>query len=128
MFAMTWGTADTIFRPPGAPTARYGAPSRSARNGVMFTSGRLPASMEFGRPGSGSNQIIPFESKSPVSGTTTFEPNRLTAVWVSDTRVLSPSTAHTCVVQSPVAPAAGRARRAARRPPSMRQGSTRRRA
>ena len=42
-------------------------------------------SMEFGRPGSGSNQIIPFERRRPVSGTMTFEPKRLTAV-VSATR------------------------------------------
>ena len=55
----------------------------------------------------GSNQIIPFERSSPVSGTTTLEPNRLTAVWVSDTSVRSPSTAHTCVVHSSLEPAAG---------------------
>jgi hypothetical protein len=51
--------------------------------------------MEFGRPGSGSNQIIPFERRRPVSGTTTFEPKRLTAVCVSDTSIRSRSTAHT---------------------------------
>ncbi len=29
----------------------------------MFTSARFPGAMEFARPGSGSNQIIPFESR-----------------------------------------------------------------
>ena len=46
----------------------------------MLTSARLPGPIEFGLPGSGSNQIMPLLSRIPVPLTTTREPKSDTAV------------------------------------------------
>ena len=66
----------------------------------MFTTGRLPAATELARPGSGSNQSMPFWSRMPVPGTTMREPKSETAVLVSETMLRWRSTAQMWVVQS----------------------------
>src|SRR2546423_14033786 len=66
----------------------------------MLTIPRFPGATEFAFPGSGSNQIIPLLSRIPVPGTTTRDPNKETAVLVSDTMFRSLSTTEICVVQS----------------------------
>ncbi len=125
MLDMTCGTAATILRPPGAPSANSGLPRRKPSTGTMFTSGRLPGATEFRRPGSGSNQIMPFWRRMPVPGTTMREPNSETAVLVNETMLRWRSIAQTWVVQSAVARAAATPRRppTAGAPPSHCHGS-----
>src|SRR5947209_11056668 len=123
---MICAIACTILRPPGAPTSRYGRPSRSSITGVMFVRARLPGAIELAVPASGLNQVMPLFQSTPVPGVTTPPPNSPAAVIVQQTALRSASTAAKCVVQlllSPGAPAPAGA--ASGRPPgSKRQGSS----
>ena len=53
--------------------------------GDMLESGFLPPSIELGRPGSGSNHIMPLFMMTPSSGIVTRLPQRLSRVCVNDT-------------------------------------------
>ena len=62
-------------RPPLAPSEAQGRPSRERITGAMFESGVLPPATEFGRPGSGSNHIMPLLRSTPVPGVVTRLPH-----------------------------------------------------
>ena len=85
-------------RPPLAPSAAQGSPSRVTTTGHMLESGRLPAASAFGPPGLGSNHIMPLFIVIPVRGSTTLAPKRASSVLVSATMLPSRSTTERCVV------------------------------
>src|ERR1700730_18192564 len=88
-----------IRRPPGAPIVRSGLPSGTTSVGVGAHSVRLRGLIEFTRPGSGSNQVMPLFSRMPVPLATTADPNNSPSVDVHATMLRSASTTFTCVVQ-----------------------------
>ncbi len=96
----SWSTAGMILRPPEAPSANQGTPSRVAITGHMLASGRLPGASEFGRPGRGSNHMMPLLSRMPVGGETILLPNTDSRVWVRLTMVPARSTTARWVVQA----------------------------
>ncbi len=65
----------------------------------MLASGRLPGAIEFGRPGRGSNHMMPLLSRIPVCGDTILLPNSESSVWVRLTIVPARSTTVRWVVQ-----------------------------
>src|SRR5680860_1541179 len=64
----------------------------------MFARGRLRPATEFGRPGSGSNHIMPLLSSTPVPGATTRLPHAVSNVWVIATTLPALSAVLRCVV------------------------------
>src|ERR1700754_4536023 len=85
--------------PPEAPMQNQGCPSLVTTTGQMLQSGFLPAAMELGLLGSGSNHSMPLFMVMPVLGSITQEPNSDISVWVSATMLPSESAAQKCVVQ-----------------------------
>ena len=57
-------------RPPEAPTPNHGRPSRIATTGHILVKARLLGAIEFGRPGRGSNHMIPLFIRIPLPGST----------------------------------------------------------
>ena len=99
-------------RPPGAPTARTGRPSRTAITWAMLDAGRLRGATELANPGRGSNRFMLSLSSTPVPGTVTAEPKMSVSVCVTETMLPAASTTDRCVVQpssalAPVASVAG---------------------
>src|SRR5687768_12755158 len=93
-----WKTAGRILRPPDAPIANHPLPSRRAIIGDMLVRGLLPGASELGEPGRGSNHMMPLFMSTPVEGSTTFDPNTDSSVWVSATMLPWRSTTLRCVV------------------------------
>src|SRR6266853_645607 len=91
-------TAGKILRPPEAPIANQGFPSRRAITGHMLVSGCLAGAREFGAPGRGSNHMTPLFIRMPVAGRTTLLPNTESSVCVSATMLPSRSIALRWVV------------------------------
>ena len=81
-----------ILRPPGAPHTRKGSPARKTIVGAPAHRTRLPGAIEFGRPGRGSNQYVPFVRTIPVPLIITADPNPPPSVAVSATHMRSRST------------------------------------
>ncbi len=98
MSEASWTIAGMMRRPPLAPSAAHGTPSRVATTGHILASGRLPAASAFGPPGRGSNHIMPLFMVMPVPGSTTFEPKRESSVLVRATMLPSRSATERCVV------------------------------
>ena len=96
---VSWTSAGTIWRPPAAPIANAGTPSRVATTGHMLASGRLPGAIAFGRPGRGSNHIMPLFIRMPVDGSVTLAPKRDNRLLVSAAMLPSASITLTCEVQ-----------------------------
>ena len=65
----------------------------------MLESGVLPPATEFGRPGSGSNHIMPLLSSTPVPGVVTRLPQSERRVCVQETAMPSRSITLRCVVE-----------------------------
>ena len=65
----------------------------------MLESGVLPPATELGRPGSGSNHIMPLLSSTPVPGTVTRLPHSDSSVWVQETAMPSRSMTLRWVVE-----------------------------
>ena len=66
----------------------------------MLESGRFAGAIEFGRPGRGSNHMMPLFISTPVSGSSTLLPKTDSRVCVSDTKLPSASTTLRCVVST----------------------------
>src|SRR5262249_36307982 len=92
-------TAGMILRPPDAPIARAPIRGETATVGHMLLSGRAPGRIELGRPGTGSNHIMPLLSRMPVAGDSTNEPKRDSRVWVHAATLPSRSTTEKWLVQ-----------------------------
>src|SRR5258707_1844813 len=75
-------TAGKILRPPEAPIANHGFPSRRTITGHMLVSGRFAGASEFGAPGRGSNHITPLFIRMPVAGRTNLLPEHDSKVHV----------------------------------------------
>ena len=65
----------------------------------MLASGRLPGAIAFGRPGRGSNHIMPLFIRMPVDGSVTLAPKRDNRLLVSAAMLPSASITLTCEVQ-----------------------------
>jgi hypothetical protein len=85
-------TAGKMRRPPEAPSASHGASARRTTTGHILASGRRPGAMELGRPGRGSNHMMPLFIMMPVEGSSILAPKRDNRVWVSETIMPSRST------------------------------------
>ena len=95
---MSCETQFVIRRPPDAPTASSGRPSRMTMAGVMLLRPNARGRKEFGCPGRGSNHHMPSFQQMPVPPGTISDPQAPPSVLVSDTNVPSPSAVHRCVV------------------------------
>lgn len=82
----------------------------SPKMGQTFIKHRFPGASELGRPGTGSNHIMPLFISKPVDGDTTRDPKIDSRVCVCATMLPCRSTTEKCVVQpefgsvSPVSP------------------------
>src|SRR5438093_13746329 len=92
-FTIVCTTALMILRPPGAPQTRNGSPPRSTIVGAPAHRTRLPGAIEFGRPGRGSNQYVPFVIRIPVPLIMTAEPKPPPSVAGSEQHLRSRRTA-----------------------------------
>ena len=70
-----------------------------ATMGHTFIRQRFDGATEFGRPGSGSNHMMPLFISNPVEGETTDEPKADSSVWVIEIMLPCRSTMAKCVVQ-----------------------------
>ena len=95
-----------MVRPPAAPRASQGRPSRCRINGHILAKGLAPAAIELGWPGRGSNHIMPLFIRKPPLGITTLAPKRDSRVLVSETMDPEASTTLICEVQPASAVAA----------------------
>ena len=91
-------------RPPEAPSPNLAPSERATIVGHMLLKGRLPGAIEFGRPGRGSNHMMPLFHRMPVEGSMTLEPKIESNVCVSATTTLPCASATLkCVVQEGLA-------------------------
>src|SRR5882672_7500562 len=61
-------------RPPTIPLVGEGGKSGTTMIGHMLSTGRLPGAIEFGQPGRGSNNAMPWPNTSPRLVTATCAP------------------------------------------------------
>ena len=84
----------TIWLAPDAPTANFASPLSTQTVGHMFDEFILfPPDIDVGYPGLGSKYDTELFINTPVLGRTTFEPKRLSNVYVNETILPSESTA-----------------------------------
>jgi hypothetical protein len=103
----TCATAGMMRRPPEAPSATRPPSASRAITGHMLQSGRWPGARVLGRPGRGSNHMMPLFIMMPDRGSSSLEPKRDSRVWVSATMLPSRSTTLRCEVQEALTVAAG---------------------
>ena len=95
---------ETMRRPPEAPRAVTGPAGSATIVGHILHKGCLPGAIELGRPGSGSNHMMPLFIRIPVSGNSKRDPKTDSSVWVSATTLPSRSVTFRWVVQAGILP------------------------